>query len=310
MADQKRTNKRTKVDWEDIRFFVALARHGTLSSAGRALSVNHATIARRISSLEKSLGENLVERRPDGYVLTPAGTRILGPGNDMEAAAETLTRGGFDGQLKGVVRINAPPSLTFGFLVPRLAKLSMSYSGLDIDLATDFRNVSLERRETDISLRLGRPEDGDVIAKQLTTVSFGFYASAKWCQRIAEGTAPEFVGYDEVSSYIPEAVWLSRNFPRARICFRTNNQLSQAEAARLGAGVALLPCFIGRYDKRLRPCSLQHSPPNREPWQIMRRTDMKDAPIRAVADHLMEIFRRERALFSADADRVSSPSRR
>jgi DNA-binding transcriptional LysR family regulator len=301
MVDRKRRN----VDWEDIRFFVALARHGTLSSAGRALSVNHATIARRISSLEKSFGEKLVERRPDGYVLTPAGTRILGPGNDMEAAAEAFSRGGSDGQLKGVVRINAPPSLALGFLTSRLAKLSTRYSGLDIDLATDFRNVSLERRETDISLRLGRPKDGDVIAKQLTPIDFGFYASAKWCRRIEEGAAPEFVGYDEVSSFIPEASWLLRSFPRARICFRTNNQLGQAEAARQGAGIALLPYFIGRHDKRLRPCSLQHAPPRRELWLVMRRADVKDATISAVVDYLMEIFRRERALFSADAARIS-----
>jgi DNA-binding transcriptional LysR family regulator len=298
--------KRTNVDWEDIRFFVALARHGTLSSAGRALSVNHATIARRISSLEKSIGEKLVERRPDGYVLTPAGSRVLGPSNDMLAAAEAFSRGGSDEQLNGVVRINAPPSLTHGFLVSRLAKFSTQYAGLDIDLASDFRNVSLERREADISLRLGRPEDGDVIAKRLATITFGFYASPKWCHRIEQGDASEFVGFDEVSSYIPEAVWLSRHFPRARVCFRTNSHLGQAEAARQGAGIALLPYFIGKYDQCLRPCTLRHSPPARELWLIMRPTDLKDAPIRTVVDHLVEIFRAERALFSADADCASS----
>ncbi|NIF66880.1 LysR family transcriptional regulator, partial [Burkholderia sp. Cy-647] len=89
MADQIRTTP----DWEDIRVFVALARHGSLSAAARALSVSHATISRRIQSLEQALGERLVERRPDGYVLTPAGTRTLGSASEMEAAAAQLGRG-------------------------------------------------------------------------------------------------------------------------------------------------------------------------------------------------------------------------
>src|ERR1700722_15974689 len=86
IADQNRT----AVDWEDIRVFTALARHGSLSAAARALSITHATVARRISSLEEALGSKLVERRPDGYVLTSAGNRVLKAASDMETAAARL----------------------------------------------------------------------------------------------------------------------------------------------------------------------------------------------------------------------------
>src|SRR6478752_3122939 len=100
MAEQKRTGKipqnRPGTDWEDLRVFLALARHGSLSGAARALSINHATVARRIRALEATLGEKLVDRRPDGYVLTPAGTRTVAAASDMEAAATTLGRGGQD----------------------------------------------------------------------------------------------------------------------------------------------------------------------------------------------------------------------
>src|SRR5262245_61951538 len=127
MADKKRTEP----DWQDLRVFLALGRHGSLSAAARALSVNHATIARRIHSLEATLGEKLVERRAEGYVLTPAGTRALAAASDMETAIQTLGRAGADDTPRGLVRVNAPPALVHGFLVARLAQVPAQHPGLD-----------------------------------------------------------------------------------------------------------------------------------------------------------------------------------
>jgi DNA-binding transcriptional LysR family regulator len=293
MAEQNRTDP----DWEDVRVFIALARHGSLSAAARALAVNHATIARRMRSLETAMGERLVERRPNGYVLTPAGTRMLGPAGEMETAAASLSRGSADNRPMGLVRVNAPPSLSQAFLVDPLAKLCTQYPGLDIDVATDFRTVSLERREADIALRFGKPQDGDVIARPLVSLSFGFYATADLHRRIEAGAEPVFVGFDEINASLPEARWLSRHFPRARLSFRTSNQVGQAAAARTGAGIALLPDFIGRADKKLVACRLEHDPPARELWLIIRRQDRKDLRIGTVADYLAKIFLDGRELF-------------
>jgi molybdate transport repressor ModE-like protein len=288
---------RTALDWEDVRIFVALARHGSLSAAARALSVTHATISRRVQALEDTLGQKLVERRTDGYVLTPAGTQVLGPASDMEAAAAKLIRGGPDDAPRGLVRLNAPPSLTQGFLVAQLARLALSHPALDIHAAGDFRNVSLERHETDIALRLGRPEDGDVIAKFVAPMGYGFYASPEWRARIDGGAAPAFVGFDESNAHLPESVWLAQHFTRARTAFRANSQLAQAVAARAGAGVALLPHFLGRSDGGLQPCALEHAPPARELWMIKRRQDRQNLPVRTVADFLAQAFADQRALF-------------
>jgi len=295
MTEQKRTG----LDWEDVRVFIALARHGSMSAAARALGINHVTVSRRIAALEDVLGERLVERRPDGYVLTPAGTRALGPANGMESSAALLSRGGGEGGPGGLVRINAPPTLSQGFLVERLARLVVEEPGLDIDVATDVRSVSLERRETDIALRLARPQDGDVIAKQLVTMGFGFFGSPSCCRRVAEGGEPVFVGFDEVNAYLPEAAWLSRTFPRSRVSVRSSNQLSQAAAARTGAGIALLPLYVGSSDPRLQLCPLEVEPPSREVWMVMRRQDRKDIAIRRVADYIEQLFFQERHIFAA-----------
>jgi molybdate transport repressor ModE-like protein len=288
---------RTPLDWEDIRVFVALARYGSLSAAARTLSVTHATISRRIQSLEQTLGKKLVERRPDGYVLTPAGTQVLAAASDMEAAAAKLSRGGTDDSPSGLVRINAPPSLTQSVLVAPLAALAARHPSLDIDVASDFKIVSLDRRESDIALRFGRPNDGDVIAKFLATIGFGFYATAQWLERLQAGTAPTFVGFDEANASLPEAVWLARHYSRARMAFRGNSQLAQATAARAGAGVALLPHFVGRQDSTLTPCALEHVPPSRELWLLTRREGRKDLPTRTVADFLVQLFSDERGRF-------------
>ncbi|CAG9234350.1 LysR family transcriptional regulator [Paraburkholderia caribensis] len=292
MADQIRTS----FDWEDIRIFVSLARYGSLSATARALSLSHATISRRIQTLEKALGEKLVERRPDGYVLTTAGVRALSPASEMEVAAARLGRGGQPQEPSGLVRVNAPPSLAQCFLVEKLAGLTAAYPTLDVDLATDFRAVSLERREADVALRFGRPTDGEVIAKRAATPGFGFYAVDEWRRRLAAGESPTFVGFDDANAHLPEASWLRETYPRARVAFKSNSQVMQAAAARAGAGIALLPHFVGRGEATLVHCEMKEAPPSRELWLLIRRDGVTNLAIKTVVDFLMNLLSSERAL--------------
>ena len=292
--------KRTEPDWQDIRVFLALGRHGSLSAAARTLTVNHATIARRILSLETTLGVKLVERRREGYVLTAAGTRTLASAHDMESAVQSLGRADSpDDAPRGLVRVNAPPALSQGFLLSRLAALPTRYAGLDIELATDLRRVSLERHETDIAVRMLRPSDGDIVARRLVSVAYGFYGTATLCRQIEKGAAPVFVGFDEASAHLPEAAWMAQQFPRARVSFRAGNHVAQATAARAHAGLALLPHYLGRTERSLRLCAGLPLPPPREIWLVTRRQGRNDLPIRTVRDYLGGLFEAERALFEA-----------
>ena len=287
---------RTSADWEDIRFFIALARHGSLSATARALAVNHATVARRVASLEASLGEALVERRPDGYVLTAAGQRVLATAAGMEEAAAALNRGANGEAIRGLVRINTTPGLMQGFLASRMATLTDQHPGLDVEITTDVRPVSLERREADIALRLGRPQDGAVIVRPLAALGFACYASAAWIKNLEAGGVPVFVGFDEAYAHLPEALWLARHLPQARLALRTSNQFAQGTAVAAGAGVALLPHFIGR-QLGLATFPLMPLPPPRELCLVTRRESLQHLPTRTVIDHLEQLFAREQALF-------------
>lgn len=280
-----------------MRVFLALARYGSLSAAARTLAVNHATVSRRLRSLEEGLGERLVERRPEGYVLTPAGTHALGAAGDMEHAALTLGRGMLDGAPGGLVRINAPPALSHGYLTSRLALLASRFPRLDIELTPNHRSISLERHEADIAIRFKRPQDGDVIARPLVNVGYGFYGTDQACRAVEAGGDPVLVGFNEANAYLSEAIWVARRFPRVRVAFRVNDQLAQATAARSGGGLALLPNYIGRSDPLLRVCDLGPVPPGKDVFMLTRRRDTRNPSIRAVADEVAGMFEQARDLF-------------
>lgn len=288
---------RTSLDWDDLRFFMALSRHGSLSAAARSLNVNHATVSRRIAALEAQMEAPLFERMPDGYVLTEAGQRTLAAAAAMERAASGIGAAIplRDSERLGRVRVTATPSLAEGYLLEHLTGLLTAHPGLDLDLIADRRAISLARREADIALRLARPQEGELLARRLTGLSFGFYATAAWVERLAAGEAPCFVTFDEGGAHLPEALWLARRFPGARAVFRSNSQAAQAIAARSGCGIALLPHFIGAADSFLVPVDLNATPPSRELWLLRRPQD--EPVVELVAQFLADLFRRERRRF-------------
>lgn len=230
MPERKRT---TTLDWEDIRYFVALARHGSLSATSRALRVNHATVSRRVTSLEAKLGRSLFDRRADGYALTKEGKAVLDEAQAMdEAALSVLRRLDAGTELSGLVRLTAARVLAEGFVIDRLGALHERYPALDIEMLTEARVVSLARRQADIALRLGSPKDSDLVGRRAARIAFGLYASPGYRDTLKAGQPPDMIGFDEESDFIFEAGWLARQFPRARFAFRSNSQTSQAAAAR------------------------------------------------------------------------------
>jgi molybdate transport repressor ModE-like protein len=293
MADRLRT---AVVDWEDVRFFAAVARHGSLSAAARALSVNHATVARRLAALEQSVGTRLVRRTPGGYVLTRAGERALHAADGMQGAATALARLEPEAALTGLVRITATPSLAEMFLIPRLGALLREHPALDLEVVADRRTFSLQRHQSDIALRLGRPEKGEILARRIGHVGYRFYAVRAWRERIGQGAAPVLVGFDEAGAQLPEAAWLTRHFAKARVVVRCNDLVGQIAAVRAGCGIGMLPAFLAADDAALVPIDLPAVPPRRELWMLTRPDAHETPRIRAVSGFLLELVRRERAV--------------
>jgi len=296
MAAKKRIQN---LDWDDVRYFVALARAGSLSAAARTLRVNHATVARRVANLETLLGRPLFDRRADGYTLNAEGKAVLDEANVMdEAALAVLRRLDTGAELKGLVRLTTTRVLADGFLVDHLRGFRELYPSLDLELVAETRILSLARREADIALRLGQPADSELVGRRIARVAFGFYAAARHRDAFDSTRPPPMIGYDEANAILPEAVWLAHHFPDARLAFRSNSQTSQAAAARAGFGIAMLPHYLAAKDPKLTPVRLNIRAPERDLWLLTRRDLVKIPRVRAVTDYLVDVFRRNRRLLT------------
>ena len=292
MADRFHTG----LDWSDVRVFAALARHGSLSATARALAVNHATVARRFANLEQTLGAKLLERRPTGYKLTAAGRQALEAATAMEQSAAALKLLQAAPALAGLVRMTATPSVA-SYVIARLKPLQEMHPALDFEVTTERSRVSLPRHQSDIALRLGWPERGGILGRRLTKVGYAYYGTAEWRDRLNDGATPTLIGFDEAGAQFPEARWLAERFRGVRIAFRSNYQTGQIAAACAGLGIAVLPHFLAATEPTLVRLALPQKPPDRELWLLTRSDPRNASPVRTVSDFLVDLMRRERALF-------------
>src|SRR5262249_35956460 len=169
----------TTWQWDDVRFFLAVARAGSLSGAARILSVGHVTVGRRITILEKRLGATLLHRTPDGFAVTPAGDAVLRQCIAMETAALDLERvaAGRDSLAAGSMRLTATEALARQVIAPAIAELRKSHPDLRVDLAVGVRSLDIARREADLAVRVGRPSGSGLVCRKLGEVGYSLYAS-------------------------------------------------------------------------------------------------------------------------------------
>ena len=288
-------NRTAELDWEDVRYFVALARHRSLSATARALRVNHATVSRRVSNLEAQLGRSLFDRQAQGYVLTLDGKAILHEANVMdEAALSVLRRIDASLELSGMVRLTAGRSLAEGFLIDRLKELRRCYPAIDVELIGNVRLLSLARREADLALRFGNPNDSNLVARRVGTICFGLYVKSGFRDDADAAINLPLIGFGKEDDWIAEAEWIEQHFPGRRFAFRCSSQVAQAAAARAGFGIALLPRYLAAGDPGLFEIAYGAPLLERELWLLIRPDLAKVPRVRVVADYLVELFRRER----------------
>ena len=215
-----------------------------------------------------------------------------------EAALSVLRRLDASTELSGLVRLSAGRVLAEHFLIDRLRAFHERYPAIDLEVIGGSRGVSLARREADVALRYGSPKDSELVARRVARISFGLYASPAYRDRLKAGQRPAFISFDEANDFIAEAVWLARRFGDGRFSFRAPSQSTQAVAARAGYGVALLPRYVAADDPGLVPVLLRERLPERDVWLLIRRDLTKVPRVRAVADYLIDVFRRERRLLA------------
>jgi len=285
------------IDWESIRYFLAVARTGTMSGAARSLKVDHATISRRLSALEAEINARLIERQPRACRLTPLGQRVFELAQEMEEGAHTIERFLDANRLPlcGKVTLSAPPILVANFLVKHLAIFRRANPGIQLSVCSDARQVSLSRREADVVLRLTRPEEPTSVARKLGRISFGLYASKEY-PHLHDPSAWEFIAYDSGFVGVSQREWLMGVAGDRPVACEINDINGHLEAARAGAGVAGLPDFLAEADVKLQRVTHNGEPFSRDIWMAIHQDLRRSPQIRAVMDFLLGIFSETPAL--------------
>lgn len=280
------------MDWDDLRHFLALAQAGTFLGAAKQIGVEHATISRRVASLEGRLGRKLIDRRGRRVSLTADGERVARHAALVAlqtAAIEQLGRSSAT-EMQGHVRISAPPALSSVLVARPLVAIRQAYPGIEITLVGEKRLASLNRREADIAVRLSRPEEGDYTITKLGEIAFHLYASRSYLEAVppSEWT---FIGYDESMSASPQQARLIELAAGRPIAVKSSVLEFQAATAKLGGGVVLLPDFaVADTDGLVR--IKDDNPLRREVWLVVH-AEIKDLPaVRTVMEALKSTFGR------------------
>jgi DNA-binding transcriptional LysR family regulator len=214
-------NRKPSQSWDNLRYFLAVARTGTLSAAAEQLGTEHTTVARHIHALEEELNSRLFHRSNSGYGLTEVGERLLAGAEATESAyASAKAAASSEGQtISGTVRISTPDG--FGlFLAPRVRVLTDRHPKLEIEILATARQFSLLKREADIAIGLSRPEHMRAVSRRLTDYRMYVYGSLAYLEKAAPIVTMQdlknhpFIGYVEELLFAPEDCTLSLSLKR------------------------------------------------------------------------------------------------
>ncbi|MGF0312542.1 LysR family transcriptional regulator [Rhodococcus sp. 06-412-2C] len=290
---------------DHLRYFLEVSRTGRLTDASRTLGVDHTTVGRRITALEKSAGQRLFDRTPSGWRLTEAGRRLVGYAETVEstliAAFEDQTSD--TGSLRGTVRIAAPDGFGAFVLTPKLGVLRDKHPDLDIELVTATEHNSLATREFDIAITLERPSPRFVVTRRLATYSLELYAAEEYLAAMSPiHTVDDLRGHtlisyvDALLDVAPLRI-LDSILPEGRAQIQTNNITGQWIAARSGVGIAPLPSYIGEPDVALTSVLPGVVSVERTYWTVVPRELTGLARVKAVDEFLRSVVTDEQHLF-------------
>lgn len=291
-------------EWDDVRFFLAASREGSLSGAARALNVDHVTVGRRIAAIEERLGAKLLTRTPEGLIATPAGQAILRQCEAMETSAFDIERlaAGHDSQYGGRIRLTTTEVLATHVIVPELAALRDRYPQLQVEILTGVRLLDIARREAEIAVRPVKPTAQSLVCRKLGEFGFGLYASRDYLKRHGTPARRRGLTGHSLISYVgtPSAgfgpLFMEESLEGAMIALRSNDKTVQAQAAAEGLGICELSCIFGDEYPGLVRVWPHEEPTMRAIWMVIHEDLRRAARIRLLSTAIAEAFQRHAKL--------------
>jgi DNA-binding transcriptional LysR family regulator len=280
-------------NWDDLRYFLELARRGRLAIVARHFGVEHTTVSRRIAELEAVLDEKLFDRAESGHTLTAMGEKLLRYAEQMEVGAYGVAdAAGITHARSETVRLVTMEGIGGFYIAPRLARLKAQQPHLMVELVTSPQLGNLTRREADVMLSFTRPDNPGVVVRKIGWFSLRLYAGADYLAAhglpmlASDLKQHVFVDYIDELVSIPAVRWLRDAVPAPNIVFRSTSMAAHQNAAAGGLGIALLPSFTAIGDERLRPVLHGQIEVRRDLWLATHEHSRKRPKIVALMDFI------------------------
>ena len=284
----------TNIDWDDMRYFLAVARSGTLRGGADAIKVNHATVSRRLASLEDSYGARLFDRSKSGLVLTQLGEELLPHAERVEeeitAASRSLT--GRDSRPSGPIYFSMPTTMSQSSLPQDLTDFARAYPDIELHIQVTDVMLDLVRREADVSLRVAYEVTEDVVGRRLLQYVKAAYCSPAYAETMKDngGTGLSWIGWNEGAGETT-AQWIRESpYPHAILKHRVPEGGMQSALAASGMGLTYAPCYLADKHPGLVRAPFQKPVKDRSIWLLLHRDLKETARVRLFVDFLAQRF--------------------
>jgi len=314
MRHTRRANLHRVPDWNDFRYFLAIARSGSLAGAGRELGVEHTTVGRRLAALEKELGTRLFLRGPEGLSATEAGRGILPLAEEIATRVDAieLRVAGGDDRVEGTVRFSISEAFT-GYFVKQFGSLRERHPNLVVQISSSNRSADLMRGEADLAVRAREVTEPDLLARKVAVAGWSLYAAPDYVARKGTPATPEdlcghdIIGFDDSLADTPGGLWLSAHAQGANVVMRGNSIVAAVNATVCGMGISAVPCFFAEGEPRLRRLTPRVLG-GRDIFLVVHPDLVRVARVRAVMDFVVELFAKDAALWSGASPESTSGS--
>lgn len=283
-------------NWDHIRFFLALAEHGTLSLAAKSLGVSHSTVLRRIRAFEDQLQSQLFDHTHKGYSLTVAGKSLFDEAIKMQGTLSALSReiSGADNQLEGEIVLTTTDTLSRYVLPKLMAKLTRKYEGIRFSLYMANQMSDVSNREVDIAIRTCKIPPDNLIGRKVGEIKFSAVASRSYIKQHGLTSFPNTLAehrsiiLNESYASAPFYQWFDKQLSQQDRCTKVNNFLCAAALAREGMGITVLPSYMLAKEPTLVALSTTSDISSNDLW-VLSHADLRDTKkVRVVRQYLYD----------------------
>lgn len=295
------TTEANSFSWDDLKYFLAASRTGSIRGAAESIQVNHTTLARRISVLEDRIGSRLFDRSTQGLALTQLGEELLPYAlkveEEMDAAARAIV--GKDTELTGTINVTMPHWFSMSSIMDDIAEFATQHPEISLNLSLTDDIANLARREADVSVRVADEVTDNVVGRKLVPLSWAAYCSRGYAAGISKngGEGLQFIGWEnpETDPAIQRA--FATYYPKAKLRHRVSGLVAMGAAASSGLGMAYLACNIGDRNPNLVRAPFQKPRRSFYVWLLLHRDLRNTARVRLFVDFIAERTRARKNKF-------------